>query len=184
MHVGAAEFFGRDFFAGGGFDQRRPAQKDRSLSLDDDGFVAHRGNVRAAGGARSHHRGDLRDALARHARLIVEDAPEVIAIGKDVGLQRQERAARIDQVDARKMVLLRDLLRAQMLLDRHRVVRAALDGRVVGDDHAVLAFDDSDSGDDAGRRRVVAVHVEGGQRRELEKIRTGIDQPLDRARAR
>ena len=44
-------------------------------------------------GARAHHDGDLRDALRGHARLVVEDAPEVIAIGEDLGLQRQEGAA-------------------------------------------------------------------------------------------
>ena len=119
-------------------------------SLHDDGFVAHRGNVGAAGGARSHHGGDLRNALARHARLIVEDAPEVIAIGKHVGLQRQKRAAGIDEVDARQVILLGDLLRAQMLLHRHRIVRAALDGGVVGDDRAVLSLHEADTGDDPG----------------------------------
>ena len=179
VHVGAAEFFGGHFLAGRRFDQRRSAEKDRAVAFDDDRFVAHRRNVRAAGRARSHHRGDLRNALARHARLIVEDAPEVFAVGKHLGLQRQERAARVDQVDARQMVLLGDLLRAQMLLDRHRIVRAALDGRVVGDDRAELAFDDADAGDDAGAGRIVAVHAVGRERREFEKIGTRIDQPLD-----
>src|SRR5580704_4395791 len=76
------------------------------------------------------------------------------------------------------MILLGDLLCAQVFLYRHRVVRAALDGRIVGDDDAVQAFDDSDSREDARRERVVAVHVEGRERRELEKIRTWIDQPF------
>ena len=75
----------------------------------------------------------------RQVGLVVEDPPEVLAIGKHVGLQRQERAARVDQVDARQAVLGGDLLQAQVLLDRHRVVRAALDGRVVGDDRDLAA---------------------------------------------
>ena len=74
-------------------------------------------------------------AALRHRRLVVEDAAEVLAVGEHVVLQRQERAAGVDEVDARQPVVQRDLLRAQVLLDRHRVVRAALDGGVVGDDH-------------------------------------------------
>ena len=77
--------------------------------------------------------------LRRHRRLVEEDPPEVLAVGEDVVLQRQERAAGVDQVDARQPVVERDLLRAQVLLDRHRVVGAALDGGVVGDDHALAA---------------------------------------------
>ncbi len=34
----------------------------------------------------------------------------MLAVGEDVGLERQERAARVDEVDAREPVLLGDLL--------------------------------------------------------------------------
>ena len=67
----------------------------------------------------------------------------------------------------------RDLLRAQVLLDRDRVVGAALDRRVVGDDHALAAADPADAGDDAGARdgvvAVLAVHPGRGQRAQLEE---------------
>src|SRR5580765_4996770 len=53
-------------------------------------------------------------------------------------------------VDAGQLVLLGNLLGAQMLLHREREVGAALDRRVVGDDHALLALDDADPGDDSG----------------------------------
>ena len=76
-------------------------------------------------------------------------------------------------------ILERDLLRAQVLLDGDRVVRAALDGRVVGDDHDLAARHAADAGDDAGRRRIVVVHVERGERGQLEKRRARIEQPLD-----
>jgi hypothetical protein len=179
VHVGAAELFGGNDLAGRGLHQRRAAEEDRAFVLHDDRFVGHRRDVRAAGRARAHHRGDLRNPLRRHARLVVEDAPEVIAVGEDFGLQRQERAARIDQVDARQAVLFGDLLRAQMLLDRHRVVGAALDRRVVGDDHAVGSGDRCDPGHDPRRGRVVAIHAVGSQRGELEERRARIDQPVD-----
>ena len=76
---------------------------------------------------------------ARQVGLVVEDPAEVLAVGEDLVLHRQERAAGVDQVDARQPVLQRDLLRAQVLLHRHRVVGAALDRGVVGDDHALAA---------------------------------------------
>jgi hypothetical protein len=53
----------------------------------------------------SPSRGDLRDAGAPTSRLVVEDAAEVLAVGEDLVLQRQERAAGVDQVDARQPVL-------------------------------------------------------------------------------
>ena len=100
-------------------------------------------------------------------------------VGEDLVLQRQERAAGIDQIDAGQMVLARDLLGAQMLLHRHRVVGAALDGGVVGDHHAFAAADAADAGDQARGRNVAAVHAVGGERRQLEKRAAGIEQQID-----
>ena len=88
----------------------------------------------------------------------------MIAIREHVSLERQEGPARVHQVDARETVLQRDLLGAQVLLDRDRVVRAALDGGVVGDDHDVLLGHAGDAGDDAGGWRVIVVHAAGGER--------------------
>ena len=115
----------------------------------------------------------------RQVGLVVEDAAEVLAIREDVGLQRQVRAARVDQVDARQPVLGRDLLQPQVLLDRHREVGAALDGGVVGDDGDLATADDADAGDDPGAGRLAVVHVPGGERRELEERRPGIDEAVD-----
>ena len=152
VHVGAAELLGGHVLAGRRLHERRAADEDRPGALDDHRLVAHRRHVGAAGGARAHHDGDLRDPLRRHARLVEEDPAEVLAVGEDLGLERQERAAGVDEVEARQPVLLGDLLRAQVLLDREREVRAALHGRVVRDDDALLALDDADAGDDPGRR--------------------------------
>ena len=176
MQVAAAEFLSGDHLAGGGLHQRRAAKKDAALIPDDHVFVAHRGHVGAAGRARAQHRGDLRDAAFRHRGLVVEDAAEVLAVREHLVLPGQERAARVDEVDTRQVVVQRHLLGAQVLLDRHRVVGAALDGRVVGDDDALAAFDAADPGDDARRRRVAVVHAVGGQRAEFEERRAGVGQ--------
>src|SRR5574337_1293378 len=97
--------------------------------------------------------GKLVQGTLCNPRLVVEDAAEVLAVGKDLVLVGQVRAARVDQVDARQPVLRRDLLRPQVLLHRQREVGSALDGGVVANDHAVDAGDAADAGDDPGARR-------------------------------
>ena len=103
----------------------------------------------------------------------------MFAIGKDLGLVGQVRAARVDQIDAGKIVFPRDLLGAQMLLHRDGIVRAALDRRVVAHDHAFAARNTADAGDDARRVNVALVHPVGGERRKLQERRPRVDQPLD-----
>ena len=39
----------------------------------------------------------------------------MLAVGKDVGLEREERPARIDEIDTRKTVFERDLLGTKVL---------------------------------------------------------------------
>ena len=176
VQVAAAELLGGDDFPGGRLHQRRTAEEDRPLVPHDHGLVAHRGHVRPAGRARAEHRGDLRDPQRRQLRLVVEDPAEVLPVGKHLVLPGQERAARVDQVDARQVVVQRDFLRAQVLLDRHRVVGAALDGRVVGDDHALAPADPAHAGDDARGGRVPVVEAVRRERRQLKERRAGVEQ--------
>ena len=103
----------------------------------------------------------------------------MVAVGKDVRLQRQERAARVHQVDARQPVLERDLLGPQVLLDGDGVVGAALDRGVVRHDDAGRALDPADAGDHPGSRRVVVVQAVRGERAQLEERRPGIEEAID-----
>ena len=64
-------------------------------------------------------------------------------------------------------------------LTGHRVVGAALHGRVVGDDHALHALHTADACDEARRGRVAIVHPEGGELADLEEGRAGIEQLRD-----
>ena len=173
VDVRAAQLLRAHFFSRRGLHERRAAQKNRARPLDDDGLVRHRRNVRTAGRAGAHDSRDLRDALGRQSRLIEENSPEMFAVRKHLRLQRQERAAGVDEIDARQVVLERDLLRAKMLFDGHRVVGAAFDRGVVRDDHDVPAGDARDAGDDARTRRLVVVDAEARQRRELEEREPG-----------
>ena len=176
VHLGAAELLGGDDFAGRGADQRRPAEKDRPLPAYDDQLVRHRRHIGAPRRTRAHDEGDLRNAGRREARLIVEDAPEMIAVGKDLVLGRQKRPARIDEIEAGQPVVAGDLLRPQVLLDGHREIGAALDRRVIGDDDAFAAHDPPDAGDNPGRRHLAVIHAEGGELRKLKKRRPRVEQ--------
>ena len=103
----------------------------------------------------------------------------MVAVGEDLGLERQERAAGVDEVDARETVLLRDFLRTQVLLDGQREVRASLHGRVVRDDDALLPLDHADAGHDPGGRRRAVVQLPGRECVELEERGARIEQPVD-----
>jgi hypothetical protein len=179
MHIGAAEVFRGHHFAGRRLDQRRAAEKDRALILDDDRLVAHRRHVGATGGARAEHGGDLRNALGREIGLIEEDAAEVLLVRKNFVLHGQEGAAGIDQIDAGQPVFHGDFLRPQMLFHGQRVIGAALHRRIVGDDHAFDAFDAADAGDHRGRRDIAAIHAIGGELADFQKGRAGVEQAID-----
>ena len=158
------------------FTKRRAGEENGALILDDDGLVRHRRHIGAARRAGTHHHRDLRNAQGGHVGLVVEDPAEVLAIGKDVVLVGQVGPARVDQVDAGQAVLLRDLLRAQMLLDGDGIVGAALHGGVVRHDHALAPADTADAGDDAGRRHLAVVHPPRGELRQLQKGRADVQQ--------
>ncbi len=104
----------------------------------------------------------------------------MVAVGEDLRLVRQVRPAAVDEVDARQAVLLRDFLRAQVLLDRHRVIGAALHGGIVAHDHHLPARNAADPADQPRAVDfVLAVHAVGGKLADLEEGRAGIEQPLD-----
>ena len=93
MHFCAAEFFGGSFLADGGLDQRGAGEEEAGAFGHQD-VIAHDGKVGAAGYAHAHDGGDLRDAHGAHDRVVTEDAAEVVGVGEDVFLQREERCRR------------------------------------------------------------------------------------------
>ena len=107
----------------------------------------------------------------------------MLAVGKHVRLIRQVGSAGIDEIDAGQAVFGRDFLRAQMLLDRHRIIRAALDRRIVGDDHRLAAVNAADPRHQAGAVDVAFIHAEGGEAADFEKRRTRIERQATRSRA-
>ena len=66
-----------------------------------------------------------------------------------------------------------------MLLHGERVIGAALDGRVVGDDDALAPADAADAGHEPRAGDVAAVHAVRGELRELEERAAGVEQHPD-----
>ncbi len=178
MHIGAAKLLGAHHLAGGGLHERRAAEEDRAGALDDHHLVAHGGHVGAACGAGAQHSRDLGNAVGRHLGLVVEDPPEVVAVGEDLVLHRQEGAAAVNQVDAGQVILLGDLLRPQVLLDGEGIVGAALHSGVVGDDNDLAAADGADAGNDAGTGHLVGVDGVSGEGAQLQEGGAVVQQQL------
>src|SRR3546814_7623018 len=62
----------------------------------------------------------------------LEDAAEMLAVGKNLRLIRQVRPTRINQINAWQPIFRRDFLRAQVLFDRQRIIGAAFHRRKIG----------------------------------------------------
>ena len=180
MHLRAAQFLGGSLLPNGGLHQRRPRQK-QPAAIGHQDVIAHHRQVRAAGHAHSHDRGDLRNAHGAHHRVVAEDAAEIVGVGEDIFLQRQKNARRVDQIDRRDAVLDGDILRADHFLRRHREKRPGLHRGVVGDDHHPASGHMAEAGDHArrGRAAPLLVHLVGGVEAQLEKLRVRVDQPGD-----
>jgi hypothetical protein len=181
MHLGAAEVFGGDFLAGGRLHQRRAAEEDRRLVAHHDRFVRHGRHIGAAGGAGAHDAGDLRNAGADMLAWLKKMRPKCSRSGTprpgSAGWRRRNRPGR-----RRADCSARDLLRAQMLLHRQRIVGAALHGGVVDDDHHLAALDAADAGDHAGgrcRRRTCPRRRTGRSRGRASRVEQ-LRQPLAR----
>lgn len=172
----AAQIFGRYFLACGRLHQRRAAKEDRRLLAHHDGFVGHRRHIGAACRAGPHHAGNLRNAGSRHVGLVEEDPAEMVAVWKDLVLVRQVRTAGVDEIDARKVVLQRNLLRPKVLLHGHRIVGAALHRGVVDDDHDLAPLDAADAGDHARRGDILGIHVPRRKLADFQERRAGIQE--------
>ena len=103
----------------------------------------------------------------------------MVLVGKDLVLEGQEGAARIDQVDNTKPVLFGDFLGPHMFLDRHWQQAAAFDRCVVCDEDPRHTVHDPDTGDNACTRRFVVVLAVGTQRGKLEEWRVVVGHEID-----
>ena len=132
MHVSTAEFFRRNHLARGGLHQWRSAEKNRALIANDNALIRHCRHIGSPGSAGAHYDRDLWDPQGGHLCLIVEDTPKMPFVREDLILHRQEGAAGIDHVDARQIILPRDILGPKMFFYSQRIIGATLDGRVIG----------------------------------------------------
>ncbi len=112
------------------------------------------------------------------ARQIREDGA---AEDELLRLQQQVGAGTFDQLDEGQLVLKRDLLRANDLVDAPRMVRTAFYPRVVDIDDAADPRDEADPGDVAAAidvlDAIILVHPQTGERRKLDERCVAIEQP-------
>ncbi len=181
MHVGAAEVLRLGVLADGGLHQVRPGQVEAARPFDDERFVRHDRQVGPARDARPHDGRDLRDAHRRHHGVVAEDPPEVLLVGEDLGLHREEDARRVDQVDDRQPVFHRNFLRPEVFLGGDRKPGPRLHGGVVRHDHDVAAVDLADPEDGArgGGAAVLLVHFPRGEQAHLQEVAVRVDEPRD-----
>ena len=177
MHLGAAEFlFGGDF-SGRGLQQRRPGEKRAGAAAHHHDVIRQPGLVGAARRRRTMRHRDHRQARRRQPRQIAKDVAAAHKILDAVA--QQIGAGAFDQLHVRQLVLQRQFLHPQRLVEAVRLQRAGIDAGIVGADHAADAGDKSDAGDHAaaGHALVGVGNVEhvARQRRELDEGRAGIE---------
>jgi hypothetical protein len=179
VHICATQLLGAHILAGRCADEGRAAEKHRPRSSDDHRFVRHCGDIGAAGGAGAHHRGYLWNTHGRHDGLVIENASKMLPVREDVGLEWKERPPRVDEVEAGKPVLYRDLLRAEVFFHGEGIIGSPLHRRIVGHDHTFGSPDAADSGQESGRGSLTPVHPPCGEGSDLEERRLGVEETLN-----
>ena len=169
VHPSATQFLRIDGLADRGLDQGRTGQIQLAPFGDQQGVGKHR-QIGPPGHAIAHHGGVLRNAHRGEDGVVAEDPSEVVLVGKDLVLKRQEHPGGIDQVDQRQPERHGDPLGAEHLLHGLRKEGPGLDGRIVGDHHHLPSMNASDERHDPGGRDLapVGIHVPGRPQSQLE----------------
>ena len=115
VHLRAAEFFGVDDLPDGRFHQRRAGEIE-AAAFGHQHLVAQHRQIRAAGDAVAHDGGELRNPRGGDDGVVAEDPAEIVFVGKNFVLHRQENAGGIDQINQRQRALEGDALGANELL--------------------------------------------------------------------
>ncbi len=144
VHLGAAQlFFGRDL-ASGGLEQRRPGQKSARATAHHDDNVAQARHVSATGRARTVLHGDDGQASGRQPR---EVAKQPATQHKTLNAVLHEVGARaLHQVDEGQLVLQRNLLHTQDLLQPAGPNGASIDTRIAGHHQTAHPTDKANAG--------------------------------------
>ncbi len=185
MHFRTAQFFGGTFLPDGSLHQRGTG-KEQTGSFRHQNVIAHYRQIRAAGHAHPHNRGDLRDAHRAHDRVVAEHAAEIVGVREHVLLQRQKHSSGIDQVNRRNAIIDGDVLRANHFLGGHREKRAGFHGGVVGNDHEQAPGHATKTGDGSRGRRAAPFLVHFVRRVNAQARKNGFpdrSSPAIRSRA-
>ena len=180
VHLRAAQLFRGIFRPDGGLHQRG-SRKKQATAFGHEDVVAHDRQIRSTGDAHAHDGGDLRDSHGRHDGVVAKDATEVVGVGKNIFLQRQEHARRIDEINRGNAVIDGDVLCANDFLGSNREERTRFDRGVVHDEHDQPAFDARETGHDtrAWRAAPLFIHAPCRVGAEFEEHSARIDKSCD-----
>ena len=103
----------------------------------------------------------------------------MVFVGEDLVLQGQKCSTGIDEIETGQVIFFGDLLGAEMFFDSQRIVGAALDGGIVGDDHDFAPRNAPDARDETCACGCPIVHILCGEGGEFEEGCAGIEQARD-----
>ena len=145
-------------------------QEDCPISFYNDVFISHCWNISSSGSATTQHDWHLGNASAWHLSHIVENSTEVTLCWKHFALAWQVSSSRIDEIEARELVLCCNFLSPEMFADSNGVVRSSFNCRIVCNNHAKTSFNDSDSSYYSSRVYLFfAIKLVSSQRRKFKE---------------
>ena len=179
MHVGAAKFLNRNFFACRCLDERRTTQKNSTRAAYNNVVIRKAGNIGTTGGAMAKDQRQLFYAHFGQDGLVTENSTAHVFVRKHIRLQLQETTRTVAKMDHGQAVFHGNIKGTDDLLDSQWIPCAAFDGRVVGADHNLATGDDANADNRTGRWRIAVISHVACQRRKLQKRRARIKQHLN-----
>ena len=170
VHGRPAKGLGIDCLPNGGFHERGTCEIQAAALGHQQGVAQHR-QIAAARDAIAHDRGELGNSRGGDDGVVAEDATEVVLVGKDLFLKRQEHAGGVDEIDQRQAIVGGDPLGTQDLLAGHRKKGAGLHGGVVGDDHHPPVRNRADAGDHPGRGGAAPLGIHPPRRPQAQLVK-------------
>ena len=178
MGNGAAQCFCIRSFSNGGFYQIRPCKKNRTISFHHHGFIAHDGQISAAGNTRPHNSRQLGNAHRTHAGIVSEYSAEMFFVRKYLILQRQKHTGTVDKINDRQMIFHGNLLHTEIFFPGNRKPCTCFYRLIIGQYDTLPAADITNTGNRTSCRTatIFFVHIITGKCADLIKFRICVQQ--------
>mmetsp|Transcript_19248 Transcript_19248/g.57149 ORF Transcript_19248/g.57149 Transcript_19248/m.57149 type:complete len:281 (+) Transcript_19248:1183-2025(+) len=180
MQGSATKVFSSHLFARRSLDQWRPAKKDRPIPRHDHALVSHGRHISTASSTRAQHHSNLWDAGRRHACLVEENPPKMLSVREHVRLARQIGSATVHEINTGKPAVGSNLLQSKVLLHSDGVVGASSHCGIICHNRNQPTSNSTNARHNPSRRnKLVSVHAESCQRRELQERSARVEQEIN-----